>query len=180
MAPCGNQDVSPSRRAASCWISVQRGSAVRLTGSPGATDHSGMHQSQHTVTVATPGRGLVDITDPIARWAAGCGITMGLLTLFIRHTSASLLIQENADPDVLRDLEVFFDRLVPDDLSLYRHVAEGTDDMPAHIRSALTQTQLSIPFTSGNLALGTWQAIYLFEHRTRPHRREVLLHLIGA
>jgi secondary thiamine-phosphate synthase enzyme len=107
-------------------------------------------------------------------------MTAGLLTIFIRHTSASLLIQENADPDVLRDLEAFFDRLVPDDLSLYRHVAEGADDMPAHIRAALTQTQISIPLTAGRLALGTWQAIYLFEHRTRTHRRELLLHLVGA
>ena len=139
-----------------------------------------MRQFQHTLTVATRGRGLVDITDAVASWTSANGITSGLLTIFIRHTSASLLIQENADPDVLSDLEAFFDRLVPDDLSLYRHVAEGADDMPAHIRAALTQTQLSIPLAAGELALGTWQAIYLFEHRTRPHRRELLLHLIGA
>src|ERR1700674_4566144 len=126
-----------------------------------------MRQALHTLNVETRGKGLVEITGEVKRWLAGQGITTGLLTLFIRHTSASLLIQENADPDVLRDLENFFDRLVPDDLSLYRHVAEGADDMPAHSRSALTQTQLSIPLTSGKLALGTWQAIYLFEHRTR-------------
>jgi secondary thiamine-phosphate synthase enzyme len=138
-----------------------------------------MRQFQHMLTIATRGRGLVDITDATARWTAGCGAKTGLLTLFIRHTSASLLIQENADPDVLRDLEAFFDRLAPDDLALHRHVAEGADDMPAHIRSALTQTQISIPVTAGRPALGTWQAVYLFEHRTRPHQREVLLHLIG-
>ena len=132
------------------------------------------------LAIASRGRGLVDITGEVGRWTGTCGIATGLLTLFIRHTSASLIIQENADPDVLRDLEAFFARIAPDDLSLYRHVAEGADDMPSHIRSALTQTQLSIPITSGAPALGTWQAIYLFEHRTRPHRREIFLHAIGA
>jgi secondary thiamine-phosphate synthase enzyme len=101
------------------------------------------------------------------------------LTVFVRHTSASLLIQENADPDVQRDLESFFHRLVPEDNDLYRHTAEGPDDMPAHIKGALTQTQLSIPVSDGRLALGTWQGIYLFEHRRAPHRRELALHLIG-
>jgi secondary thiamine-phosphate synthase enzyme len=139
-----------------------------------------MHQSQHVLAIASRGRGLLDITGEVARWTGASGIAAGLLTLFIRHTSASLLVQENADADVLRDLEAFFARTVPDDLSLYHHVAEGADDMPAHIRSALTQTQLSIPVTGGKLALGTWQAIYLFEHRTRPHRREIFLHLIGG
>ena len=103
----------------------------------------------------------------------------GLLTIFIQHTSASLTIQENADPDVLSDLDDFFSRLVPDDVRLYRHTAEGADDMPSHIRSALTQTQLGIPVERGRLALGTWQGLYLFEHRTRPHRRHVVLHLLG-
>jgi len=132
------------------------------------------------LAVGSRGRGLIDITGEVARWTGASGIATGLLTLFIRHTSASLLVQENADADVLRDLEAFFARTVPDDLSLYRHVAEGADDMPAHIRSALTQTQLSIPVTGGKLALGTWQAIYLFEHRTRPHQREIFLHLVGG
>ena len=103
----------------------------------------------------------------------------GLLTLFIQHTSASLTIQENADPDVLRDLDAFFCRLAPDDVTLYRHVAEGPDDMPAHIRAALTATQLAVPVLDGKLALGTWQGIYLFEHRTRAHERHLALHLLA-
>lgn len=103
-----------------------------------------------------------------------------MLTLFVRHTSASLLIQENADPTVCRDLQDFFTRLVPEDSALYRHGAEGPDDMPAHIKSALTQSQLSVPIATGRLALGTWQGLYLFEHRAAPHGREVMLHLIGS
>jgi len=138
-----------------------------------------MRQALHRFTVATPGRGLVEVTGPIARWVAGETVATGLLTIFCRHTSASLVIQENADPDVRADLEAFFRRLVPEQAGLYLHDAEGPDDMPAHIRAALTQSQLAIPVENGRLALGTWQGIYLFEHRTAPHRRELVLHLIG-
>lgn len=139
-----------------------------------------MRQAVHTLSIATPGRGLTDITGPTAAWAGAQGVATGLLTLFCRHTSASLLIQENADPDVRADLEAFFARIAPEQPGLYRHEAEGPDDMPAHIRAALTQTHLSIPVVQGRLALGTWQGVYLFEHRRRPHRREVVLHLTGA
>lgn len=139
-----------------------------------------MQQAMHQITVQTPGRGLIEVTDEIADWVAGQRPGDGLLTLFLRHTSASLLIQENADPDVMRDLDGFFSRLVPDDMSLYRHTAEGPDDMPAHIRAALTQTHLAVPVQAGRMALGTWQGIYLFEHRTSSHRRQVLLHLLGV
>jgi secondary thiamine-phosphate synthase enzyme len=122
---------------------------------------------------------LLEITDDIAKWVAHESVTVGMLTVFIRHTSASILIQENADPDVLRDMEVFFAKLVPEDLSLYRHIAEGADDMPAHIKGALTQTNLSIPISRGKMLLGTWQGIYLFEHRQTPRAREIVLHLDG-
>jgi secondary thiamine-phosphate synthase enzyme len=115
----------------------------------------------------------------VAAFVAESGIGDGLLTLFIRHTSASLVVQENADPDVLADLNDFFSRLVRDEPALYRHTMEGPDDMPAHIRSALTQVQLSVPVAGGRMALGTWQGIYVFEHRARPHDRSVALHLLG-
>ena len=138
-----------------------------------------MRQSVHQIEVSTSGRGLIDVTAAVARWTAEQGISTGLLTLFCRHTSASLLIQENADPDVLKDIEAFFERLAPEDRSLYLHDAEGPDDMPAHLRAALTQVQLSIPVSQGRLMLGIWQGIYLFEHRRAAHRREVALHLIG-
>ena len=138
-----------------------------------------MRQASHTLTVDTRGRGLVEITRPVVRWVEGAGMATGLLTLFCRHTSASLLIQENADPDVRTDLEAWFDRAAPEEPGRYVHDSEGPDDMPAHIRSALTQVSLGIPLVAGRLALGTWQGIYLFEHRRRPHRREVALHLIG-
>jgi len=131
------------------------------------------------LAVDTRGRGLHEITRQIADWAGRSGLRHGLLTVFIRHTSASLLIQENADPSVQRDLERFFARLVPDGDRLFEHDAEGPDDMPAHVRSALTATQLSVPLLDGALALGTWQGIYLYEHRRRGHRRQVVLHLIG-
>ena len=131
------------------------------------------------LAVDTRGRGLHEITRQIADWAGRSGLRHGLLTVFIRHTSASLLIQENADPSVQRDLERFFARLVPDGDRLFEHDAEGPDDMPAHVRSALTATQLSVPLVDGALALGTWQGIYLYEHRRRGHRRQVVLHLIG-
>ena len=138
-----------------------------------------MKQAAHELSIKTNGRGLVNINDEIVSWAHEQGMATGLLTVFIRHTSASLVIQENADPDVLTDLNAFLNRLVPDGDPHYRHSSEGDDDMPAHIRSALTQTQISIPLVKGRLALGTWQDIYLFEHRTAPHRRQVLLHLSG-
>ncbi len=138
-----------------------------------------MKQAETTLEVRTTKRGLVEITRQVASWVDEQDIKTGLLTVFIAHTSASLVIQENADPDVQRDLESFFLRLVQEDPHLYRHTLEGTDDMPAHIRSALTQTQLSIPVTGKRLALGTWQGIYVWEHRTHPHNRTVRLHLIG-
>ncbi|HKH81361.1 MAG TPA: secondary thiamine-phosphate synthase enzyme YjbQ [Methylovirgula sp.] len=138
-----------------------------------------MRQALHRLVVATEGKGLVEITEPIRKWLGAQAIATGLLTLFCRHTSASLLIQENADPDVRKDLETFFERLVPEGRGLYVHATEGLDDMPAHIRSALTETQLSIPVESGRMQLGTWQGIYLFEHRRAAHRREIVLHLIG-
>ncbi|MEW5727468.1 MAG: secondary thiamine-phosphate synthase enzyme YjbQ [Pseudomonadota bacterium] len=132
------------------------------------------------LAVRTPGRGLVDITAEISAFVRRAGVSEGLLTVFIQHTSASLTIQENADPDVLADLDDFFRRLVREDSSLYRHSAEGPDDMPAHIRSALTQTSLSIPVIGGRMALGTWQGVYVFEHRAAPHQRRVVLHLSGT
>ncbi|WP_375138978.1 secondary thiamine-phosphate synthase enzyme YjbQ [Azohydromonas caseinilytica] len=138
-----------------------------------------MNQATTTLAVDTPGRGLIDITRRVRDWAQAQGFSEGLLTLFVRHTSASLLIQENADPEVQRDLERFFARLVPDGDALFRHRDEGPDDMPAHVRSTLTATQLSIPLLHGRLALGTWQGIYLWEHRQRAHRRELALHLLG-
>ena len=138
-----------------------------------------LRQHSTTLEIETGGRGLVEVTREVARWVHGCRIESGLLTLFVRHTSASLLVQENADPQVRADLERFFARLVPDGDPLFRHTDEGPDDMPAHVRSALTAVQLSVPLQGGRLALGTWQGIYLWEHRRRPHRREILLHLIG-
>jgi len=128
----------------------------------------------------SPGRGLVEITRPVTEWTAAQGLITGLLTVFCRHTSASLLIQENAAAEVRDDLEAFFEAIAPEDPSRYAHDDEGPDDMPAHIRAALTGVSLTIPLVDGRLALGTWQGIYLFEHRRRPHRREVALHLMGA
>jgi secondary thiamine-phosphate synthase enzyme len=138
-----------------------------------------MRQAHTIRQIHTPGRGLIEITRRVTGWVDASGLRNGLLTVFVRHTSASLLIQENADPEVQRDLERFFARLVRDGDSLFEHRAEGADDMPAHVRSALTQSQLSIPLIDGALALGTWQGIYLYEHRLRGHRRDVVLHLIG-
>ena len=138
-----------------------------------------MRQASTTLQVRTDGRGLVEITERVRRWLGDTGIGNGLLTLFVRHTSASLLIQENADPEVQRDLERFFARLVPDGDPLFEHVAEGRDDMPAHVRAALTAVQLAVPVRDGRLALGTWQGIYLYEHRLRGHGREIALHLLG-
>lgn len=138
-----------------------------------------LRQFTTSLTFETRGRGLLEVTRPVVDWIAEAGLTTGLLTLFIRHTSASLLVQENADPDVRGDLDRFFARLVPDGDALFRHRDEGADDMPAHVRAALTAVQLSIPLSGGRLVLGTWQGIYLWEHRVRPHRREVALHLLG-
>lgn len=136
---------------------------------------------QTTFTIPTPGAGLFEFTEQVQAFVAEAAVAEGLLTLFVRHTSCSLLIQENADPDVRRDLDAFFRRLVPsaDDpaMAYLVHRDEGPDDMPAHIKAALTPVSLSIPVMGGRLALGTWQGIYLFEHRQRPHRREVALHL---
>ena len=138
-----------------------------------------MKQAQDTITVGTRGQGLHEVTAELADWVSRQDIGTGLLTVFCRHTSASLTIQENADTDVQRDLEAFFKRLVKEDPSLYRHTTEGPDDMPAHIRSALTDVSLTIPVSGGRLGLGTWQGIYLFEHRARPHERHLILHLAG-
>ena len=137
-----------------------------------------MRQAVHTLVVQTRRQGLHEFTREAAAWAVGQGMRTGLLTLFCRHTSASLLIQENADPDVARDLEDYVAALAPESAA-YRHQDEGPDDMPAHLRAALTGVQLSVPLVDGRLALGTWQGLYLFEHRARPHRREVVLHLLG-
>jgi secondary thiamine-phosphate synthase enzyme len=134
---------------------------------------------QDTFAFDTPGRGLVEITPRVSEWVATSGIENGLLTLFIRHTSASLLVQENADADVRADLDRFFARLVADGDPIFRHRDEGADDMPAHVRAALTAVHLSIPVVARELALGTWQGIYVWEHRLRPHRREVAVHLAG-
>ncbi len=123
--------------------------------------------------------GLIEVTRDVARWVSEQGIVTGLLTVFCRHTSASLLIQENAAPAVRRDIEAYFARLAPESRD-YEHDDEGPDDMPAHLRTALTQVSLSIPLTGGRMVLGTWQGLYLFEHRMRPHRRELALHLVGA
>jgi secondary thiamine-phosphate synthase enzyme len=138
-----------------------------------------LKQSNAILHFQTRGRGLSEITSGVSDWVGSQRSGDGLLTLFIRHTSASLVVQENADPDVRADLERYFDRLVPDGDPLFRHRSEGPDDMPAHVRSALTATQLSIPVSAGRLALGTWQGIYLFEHRRAGHRREIAVHLLG-
>lgn len=139
-----------------------------------------MQQTFTTFAIDTRGKGLYDFTGEVAAWLRGSGLNDGLLTLFVRHTSASLVIQENADPDVQADLERFLSRLVPEHDPIYRHTLEGPDDMPAHVRAALTQTQLSIPIRAGRMVLGTWQGIYLFEHRRAGQTREVVAHLLGA
>jgi secondary thiamine-phosphate synthase enzyme len=138
-----------------------------------------MRQATHVLTVRTTRRGLVEITREVTKWVAAQGFTTGLLTVFCKHTSASLLIQENAAKEVRTDLEAFFEQIAPEDESRYAHDDEGPDDMPAHLRTALTDVQLSIPLMAGELALGTWQGIYLFEHRRRPHERQIALHLLG-
>ncbi|MBI5773658.1 MAG: YjbQ family protein [Verrucomicrobia bacterium] len=138
-----------------------------------------LRQGVHELSVTTHGRGFYEITDEVSALVRRGGFQTGLATLHLCHTSASLLIQENADPEVRRDLERFFARLVPDGDALFRHTSEGDDDMPAHARTALTAVNLSIPITGGALALGTWQGIYVWEHRLQPHRRRIALHLLG-
>jgi secondary thiamine-phosphate synthase enzyme len=138
-----------------------------------------MRQSLTRIQVPTPGQGLVEVTYSVDLWTRQQNIATGLLTIFCRHTSASILIQENADPDVRGDLVAFFRKLVPESRGLYAHDVEGADDMPAHIRTALTQTQIYIQVENGRMLLGTWQGIYVFEHRAKPHQRELVLHLIG-
>lgn len=139
-----------------------------------------MHQHSSRFQIDSHGKGLYAFTERVADWLGQSGLAEGLLTLFVQHTSASLLIQENYDPDVQGDLERFLSRLVPENDPIYRHTLEGPDDMPAHVRAALTQTHLSIPVVGGRMALGTWQGIYLFEHRHEPQRRNVAAHLLGA
>ncbi len=138
-----------------------------------------MQQYLATIAIPTSGRGLVDITERVHEQVAASGVVRGLVNLFLRHTSASLLVQENADPTVRADLERFFARLVPDGDALFRHQDEGPDDMPAHVRTALTAVNLAVPVQGGTLALGTWQGIYLWEHRRHGHRRELMLHVLG-
>lgn len=138
-----------------------------------------LRQIIHELSVATRGRGFYEITDEVSAHVRRSGFHTGLATLHLCHTSASLLIQENADPEVRRDLERFFARLAPDGDALFRHTSEGDDDMPAHVRTALTAVNLSIPVADGALALGTWQGIYVWEHRLQPHRRRIALHLLG-
>jgi secondary thiamine-phosphate synthase enzyme len=137
-----------------------------------------MRQAQDTLTIRTPGRGFTDVTSKVRAFLGKHRCKTGLMTVFCRHTSASLLIQENADPSVRSDLEAYFERIAPES-SIYEHDMEGPDDMPAHIRTALTQTHLAVPVVNGELALGTWQGVYLFEHRRAPHTRELVLHLAG-
>lgn len=146
---------------------------------PGAIAANNLKQYTHRLEIRTRGKGLYPFTRQIAEWVASTAMDTGLLTVFLQHTSASLVIQENADPDVVLDLKDFFERLAPEDDARYRHTTEGPDDMPAHIRAALTQAQLSIPVMGGRMALGTWQGIYVFEHRADPQRRTAVLHLIG-
>ena len=155
---------------------------AELSGAPGPRpDCRGwiIRQQVFEIVVATRGRGIYEFTDELLERVRASGVRQGLLTLHVRHTSASLLIQENADPEVQLDLERFFARLVPDGDPLFRHTSEGPDDMPAHVRSALTSTTLSLPVDAARPALGTWQGVYLYEHRTSAHRRRVAVHLLG-
>ncbi|GEB36575.1 hypothetical protein GLI01_06100 [Gluconacetobacter liquefaciens] len=138
-----------------------------------------MRQALHRLDIPTHGKGLVMFTDAARQWVAETGIETGLLTIWCQHTSASLTVQENADPTVREDIRRFFEALVPEAPGRYIHDDEGPDDMPAHLRSMLTQTQLSIPVADGQPVLGLWQGLYLFEHRRQPHRRQIILHLIG-
>ena len=139
-----------------------------------------MRQAIGELEIATSGKGLTDFTLQVVEWAEAQSIATGLLTVWCRHTSASLTVQENADPTVRADIARFFEALVPENATRYAHADEGDDDMPAHLRTMLTDTQLSIPVAGGRPVFGTWQGLYLFEHRRRPHRRQIVLHLIGA
>jgi secondary thiamine-phosphate synthase enzyme len=139
-----------------------------------------LRQHQRTLSIATHGRGFVDLTNDVRAIAREAALSTGLCTLFVRHTSASLVVQENADPAVLRDLARWMERLAPESADAYEHVEEGPDDMPAHLRASVTRTSESIPIVDGALALGTWQAIYLWEHRRAPHTRSVVVHVVGA
>lgn len=139
-----------------------------------------MLQRQLHIEVRTSAKGLYECTDAIATFVADAGIQTGVLTLFCRHTSCSLVVQENADPDVQADLRAFFEHIVPEGMDWITHDTEGADDMPAHIRSALTQTSLSIPVTEGRMVLGAWQGIYVFEHRSARQRRDIVLHIVGS
>jgi secondary thiamine-phosphate synthase enzyme len=138
-----------------------------------------LKQSCHELSISTRGRGFYEVTEQVGDLLRRAKISLGLMTLHVKHTSASLLIQENADPEVRRDLERFFARIVPDGFEIFRHTAEGPDDMPAHVRSALTSVNLGIPVSGGELALGTWQGVYLWEHRTASHSRQIAVHIIG-
>lgn len=139
-----------------------------------------MKCEQETLTVRTRGRGFTDVTREVARAVERAGVSVGLCSVFVRHTSASLVVQENADPAVLRDLDAWMARVAPEDERAYEHDAEGPDDMPAHLRSAITATSVSVPITEGKLALGTWQAMYLWEHRARAHAREIVVTVVGT
>lgn len=139
-----------------------------------------MKQIQGVLQIDTLGQGLIEITKEVEKWAQIQDICTGVITIFIRHTSASLVIQENADPLVVSDLEKYFKKMVPEDTTLYSHIAEGSDDMPAHIKCALTETSLSIPINNNKMLLGTWQGIFVFEHRVKPHVREIILHISGV
>jgi len=138
-----------------------------------------MKQAQTTLKIKTNRQGLFEITPMVTEWLRDCNVNAGLLTVFCRHTSASLIIQENADPDVVLDVQDFYKQLVAEGNNIYRHSSEGIDDMPGHIKSTLTDVSLSIPIMDGSLVLGTWQGIFLFEHRARDHSREVVLHVMG-
>lgn len=162
--------------SAAQWVKTRRAARPAVVSMLANSD---MRQFQHIVDVATRGAGLIEITRQLEGFVGNSGIETGLVTAFVRHTSCSLLVQENADPDVQRDLMTFFRKLVPEGMDWVVHDAEGPDDMPAHIKSALTQVSVGIPVSGGAPVLGTWQGLYLFEHRTRPHRRQVVLHLIG-
>ena len=176
--------VADSRDRSAPTAGVPHRRAPRLRRRPAAQSRQERHcrmmrQWAHHLTVATRGKGFYEVTEEVSNGWRKRAFVAGLLTLFLQHTSASLLIQENADPDVVRDLEAFFSRIAPEDSGLYRHTVEGPDDMPAHIRAALTQVQLSIPVVDGRPALGTWQGVYVFEHRSAPHRRRVVMHVAG-
>jgi secondary thiamine-phosphate synthase enzyme len=169
----------PGRAVSLTKEATDAGRFTELPARGSGTVPSIMKQANHTLHVSTRGKSLTDITRPVLDWTAGQGIGAGLLTLWCRHTSASLTVQENASPAVRADIANFFEELVPEDPARYAHDDEGPDDMPAHLRAMLTGTTMGIPVVDGRPVLGTWQGLYLFEHRRAPHRREVVLHLLG-